>query len=117
MLWETVLSFDPGAGPALTVPAAGRRPRRAGLPHRAAAGEDQPRAAMLATAAAHHDGGVPVLLIEAGRREERTLGELFYFFETACALTGYLMGVNPFDQPGVERYKQNLFRLLGKPGC
>ena len=116
MLWETVLSFDPGAGPALTVP-----PLAAGhdgldyLTGRPLA--EINRAAMLATAAAHHDGGVPVLLIEAGRREERTLGELFYFFETACALTGYLMGVNPFDQPGVERYKQNLFRLLGKPGC
>ena len=116
MLWETVLSFDPGAGPALTVP-----PLAAGhdgldyLTGRPLA--EINRAAMLATAAAHHDGGVPVLLIEAGRREEHTLGELFYFFETACALTGCLMGVNPFDQPGVERYKQNLFRLLGKPGC
>ncbi|MBR2453570.1 MAG: glucose-6-phosphate isomerase [Clostridia bacterium] len=74
------------------------------------------RTAMLATILAHTDGGVPNLVIEAEDRSAKTLGELIYFFELACAVSGYVLGVNPFDQPGVEAYKKNMFILLGKPG-
>ncbi|MBE9536904.1 MAG: glucose-6-phosphate isomerase [Proteobacteria bacterium] len=66
------------------------------------------------TAEAHRDGGVPNMTISLKNRSARTLGELFYFFEYSVALSGYLLGVNPFDQPGVEFYKRNMFRLLGK---
>ena len=72
--------------------------------------------AMRGTLLAHADGGVPNLVIRAARRDERTVGELIYFFEYACGLSGYLLGVNPFDQPGVEAYKKNMYALLGKPG-
>ena len=71
---------------------------------------------MQATLLAHNDGGVPNLLLELSDRSERTLGQLIYFFELACAISGYLLGVNPFNQPGVEAYKKNMFALLGKPG-
>jgi len=66
------------------------------------------------TAEAHRDGGVPNMTISLKDRSAQTLGQLFYFFEYSVALSGYLMGVNPFDQPGVEFYKKNMFRLLGK---
>jgi glucose-6-phosphate isomerase len=66
------------------------------------------------TAEAHKDGGVPNMTISLKDRSARTLGQLFYFFEYSVALSGYLLGVNPFDQPGVEFYKRNMFRLLGK---
>lgn len=72
--------------------------------------------AMRGTLLAHVDGGVPNLVLEAGGRDETTIGQLIYFFEYACGLSGYLLGVNPFDQPGVEAYKKNMFALLGKPG-
>ena len=72
--------------------------------------------AMKGTLAAHNDGGVPNIVIEAEDRSERTFGHLVYFFETACAVSGYMLGVNPFDQPGVEAYKNNMYALLGKPG-
>ena len=72
--------------------------------------------AMRGTLLAHVDGGVPNLVVEADARDERTVGQLIYFFEYACGLSGYLLGVNPFDQPGVEAYKKNIFALLGKPG-
>ena len=72
--------------------------------------------AMRGTLLAHVDGGVPNLVVEADARDERTVGQLIYFFEYACGLSGYLLGVNPFDQPGVEAYKKNMFALLGKPG-
>ena len=72
--------------------------------------------AMLGTLLAHCDGGVPNIVIEAPDRTARTLGNLIYFFEMSCAVSGYLLGVNPFDQPGVEAYKKNMFALLGKPG-
>ncbi|WP_251448968.1 glucose-6-phosphate isomerase [Vermiculatibacterium agrestimuris] len=65
---------------------------------------------------AHVDGGVPNILITAPARDERSLGALIYFFEFACGVSGYLLGVNPFDQPGVEAYKNNMYALLGKPG-
>lgn len=72
--------------------------------------------AEMGTLLAHVDGGVPNIRIEVPRLNEETLGELIYFFEFACALSGYLLGVNPFDQPGVEAYKRNIFALIGKPG-
>ncbi len=72
--------------------------------------------AMKGTLAAHNDGGVPNIVIEAEDRSERTFGHLVYFFEIACAVSGYMLGVNPFDQPGVEAYKNNMYALLGKPG-
>ena len=65
---------------------------------------------------AHVDGGVPNILLTVPGRDERSLGALIYFFEFACGLSGYLLGVNPFDQPGVEAYKNNMYALLGKPG-
>ena len=68
------------------------------------------------TALAHTAGGVPNLLLTAGERTPYWAGQLVYFFEYACGLSGYLSGVNPFDQPGVEAYKHNMFALLGKPG-
>ena len=68
------------------------------------------------TMAAHADGGCTVLSIDCGALNEATLGELFYFFELSCAVSAYLLGVNPFDQPGVEAYKKNMFELLGRPG-
>ena len=74
------------------------------------------RKAMQGTILAHVDGGVPNLVIELDERNAFTLGELIYFFELACAISGYMLGVNPFDQPGVESYKKNMFALLGKPG-
>ena len=66
------------------------------------------------TILAHTDGGVPNLIINMPKADAFYLGYLFYFFEKACAVSGYLLGINPFDQPGVEAYKQNMFRLLGK---
>ena len=68
------------------------------------------------TIEAHVSGGVPVIEIEVDRIDEYTLGQMIYFFEFACGVSGYTLGVNPFDQPGVEAYKKNMFRLLGKPG-
>ena len=74
------------------------------------------KTAITATLLAHNDGGVPNILLEVEDRTEKSLGYLIYFFEFACAISGYLLGVNPFDQPGVEAYKKNMFALLGKPG-
>jgi glucose-6-phosphate isomerase len=70
----------------------------------------------LGTLLAHVDGGVPNLQIELPQIDEFSLGQLLYFFEKACGISGYLLGVNPFDQPGVEAYKKNMFALLEKPG-
>ncbi len=72
--------------------------------------------AELGTMLAHVDGGVPNLRIELPKLNEYYLGQLIYFFEKACGISGYLLGVNPFDQPGVEAYKKNMFALLEKPG-
>lgn len=74
------------------------------------------RMAELGTTLAHVDGGVPNIRIETPELSEHTIGEMIYFFEIACGLSGYTLGVNPFDQPGVEEYKKNMFALLGKPG-
>ena len=68
------------------------------------------------TVLAHTDGGVPNLVIELEKADEENLGRLIYFFEKACAISGYMLGVNPFNQPGVEDYKKNMFAMLGKPG-
>ena len=74
------------------------------------------KSAMNATILAHTDGNVPNLVVNIPEQNEFYLGELFYFYEFACGLSGYLLGVNPFNQPGVESYKRNMFALLGKPG-
>lgn len=74
------------------------------------------KSAMNGTILAHTDGNVPNLVINIPEQNEYYLGELFYFFEFACGVSGYLLGVNPFNQPGVESYKRNMFALLGKPG-
>ena len=68
------------------------------------------------TLAAHVDGGVPVITMEMGELTNEKLGEMFYFFQLACGISAYMLGVNPFNQPGVEFYKRNMFQLLGKPG-
>ena len=72
--------------------------------------------AMQGTILAHTDGDVPNIVLETPSLNEYDLGYLIYFFERACAISGYLLSVNPFDQPGVESYKKNMFALLGKPG-
>ena len=72
--------------------------------------------AELGTKLAHIDGGVPQLSVSIERINEYNLGALFYFFEKACGISAYILGVNPFNQPGVEAYKKNMFALLGKPG-
>ena len=72
--------------------------------------------AYLGTLAAHVDGGVPVITVDMGELNDAKLGELFYFFELCCGVSAYMLGVNPFNQPGVEFYKRNMFQLLGKPG-
>jgi glucose-6-phosphate isomerase len=74
------------------------------------------KSAMQGTILAHTDGGVPVVVLQTDSLSEQDLGYLVYFFEMACAVSGYLMGVNPFNQPGVESYQKNMFALLGKPG-
>ncbi|MCI8514619.1 MAG: glucose-6-phosphate isomerase [Lachnospiraceae bacterium] len=74
------------------------------------------KSAMNGTALAHTDGQVPNLRVNIPKQDEHSLGELFYFFEFACGISGYLLEVNPFNQPGVESYKRNMFALLGKPG-
>lgn len=114
ILFETVVRLGPSARQ-LTVP------RDAtdgdGLNFLAGASMDHIRdRAMEGTLLAHSQGGVPNIIIEAEGKTPRALGELIYFFEYACGLSGYLLDVNPFDQPGVEGYKSNMFALLGKPG-
>lgn len=74
------------------------------------------KSAMNGTILAHTDGSVPNLMVTIPEQNEFYLGQLFYFFEFACGISGYLLGVNPFNQPGVESYKKNMFALLGKPG-
>ena len=75
------------------------------------------RVAADAVKAAHIEGGVPNLVVEVEERNEEGFAALVCFFELACAISGYMSGVNPFDQPGVEAYKKNMFRMLGKPGA
>ncbi len=78
--------------------------------------EEVNRKAQQGTMLAHTDGGVPNIVVEIDKIDERELGGLVYLFEMACAISGYILGVNPFDQPGVEMYKRNMFALLNKPG-
>jgi glucose-6-phosphate isomerase len=72
--------------------------------------------AFLGTILAHTDGKVPNMVLEISEMDEYNFGYLVYFLEKACAVSGYILGINPFDQPGVESYKKNMFALLGKPG-
>lgn len=72
--------------------------------------------AYMGTVAAHTDGNVPVITMDMGPLNDEKLGEMFYFLELCCGVSAYILGVNPFNQPGVENYKRNMFRLLGKPG-
>ena len=72
--------------------------------------------AYLGTLAAHVDGGVPVVTMDMGELNDTKLGEMFYFLELSCGVSAYMLGVNPFNQPGVEFYKRNMFQRLGKPG-
>jgi len=72
--------------------------------------------AFLGTILAHTDGGVPNIVINVPEMNAYYAGQLIYFFEKACGISGYILGVNPFNQPGVEEYKKNMFALLGKPG-
>ena len=72
--------------------------------------------AAIGTALAHMDGGVPNLIVRVPKLDAYNFGQLVYFFEKACGISGYVLGVNPFNQPGVESYKKNMFALLGKPG-
>ena len=74
------------------------------------------KSAMNGTILAHTDGDVPNLMVNIPDKSEYSLGQLFYFYEFACAISGYILAVNPFNQPGVESYKKNMFALLGKPG-
>ncbi len=74
------------------------------------------RKALEGTVLAHTEGGVPNIILELDKVNEENLGYMIYFFEKACAVSGYILGVNPFNQPGVESYKSNMFALLGKPG-
>lgn len=78
--------------------------------------EECNKMAQIGTRLAHIDGGVPNLTVTIERIDEYNLGELFFFFEFSCGVSAYMLGVNPFDQPGVEAYKKNMFALLGKPG-
>ena len=72
--------------------------------------------AFLGTVSAHVDGGVPVITMDCGDLDARKVGELFYFLELCAAISAYILGVNPFHQPGTALYKRNMFQLLGKPG-
>ncbi len=114
LMFETILSVE-NSGKELRVPFMEKDPdglnflagkRLTGINHMAEMG----------TLLAHVDGGVPNIRISVTELTEEILGELIYFFEFSCALSGYLLGVNPFDQPGVEAYKKNMFALIGKPG-
>ncbi|HTX87930.1 MAG TPA: glucose-6-phosphate isomerase [Bacteroidales bacterium] len=114
-LFETVLSFGPASTGPLAVPGDPEDPD--GLNFLAGKSlYEINRMAELGTRLAHVDGGVPNIRLEMPQVDEAVLGELLYFFEFSCALSGYALGVNPFDQPGVEAYKKNMFALLGKPG-
>lgn len=113
-MFETVISFE-DAGEAVTIP---DDPENIdGLAF--LSGKPMTyvnNTAMNGTLLAHVDGGVPNILLTLHDRSARSLGYMIYFFELACAISGYLLGVNPFNQPGVEAYKKNMFALLGKPG-
>jgi glucose-6-phosphate isomerase len=113
-IFETVISVETTRH-SLTVPA--DEQNLDGLNYLAGKHVDEVnKMAELGTQMAHVDGGVPNLRIVMPALTERYLGQLLYFFEKACGVSGYVLGVNPFNQPGVEAYKRNMFALLGKPG-
>ena len=113
-VFETMLRFDP---PENKVTIAGDYKNLDGLNYLEGKTLDfVDEQAYRGTLTAHEDGGVPVITMEAGKLDGAKLGELFWFFELSCAISAYMLGVNPFDQPGVEHYKRNMFALLGKPG-
>ena len=113
-VFETMIRFDP---PENTVTIAGDYKNLDGLNYLEGKTLDfVDEQAYRGTLAAHVDGGVPVITVEAGPLDAKKVGELFYFFELSCGISAYVLGVNPFDQPGVEHYKRNMFELLGKPG-
>ncbi len=113
-LFETMIRFAP-AEPAVTVDSDAKN--LDGLNYLAGKTLDfVDEQAYRGTLAAHVDGGVPVITIDLGELNDMKLGEMFYFFELACGVSAYILGVNPFNQPGVEFYKRNMFQLLGKPG-
>ena len=103
-----------GGEPSLTIPAAGNLDELGYLENKELSFVGE--AAYRGTALAHRDGGVPNMAIQLSELSAYSLGALLYFFERACGISGYLLGVNPFDQPGVEAYKKNMFAFLGKPG-
>ncbi len=114
ILFETVLSIDK---PEVEMKIKKDKANLDGLNYLAGKSMDYVnKKAMEGTIMAHVDGGVPNLIINIPEATEYHLGWLFFFFEKACAVSGYISGVNPFDQPGVEAYKTNMFRLLGKKG-
>lgn len=114
MLFETVLSVEE-PNTKMTIPSDGQN--LDGLNYIAGKRIDEVnKMAELGTMLAHVDGGVPNIRLSLPGINEYYLGQLIYFFEMACALSGYTLDVNPFDQPGVEAYKKNMFALLGKPG-
>ena len=113
-LFETMLRFDP---PKQTLTINSDYKNQDNLNYLAGKTLDYvEEQAFLGTLEAHVDGDVPVITMDMGELNAAKVGELFYFFELSCALSAYMLGVNPFDQPGVEFYKRNMFKLLGKPG-
>ena len=115
MLFETVITVE-NAGREVTIPSDGQN--LDGLDYLVGKHvEHCNKMAQLGTRMAHIDGGVPNIDIRIDRLDEYNLGQLFYFFEKVCGISAYVLGVNPFNQPGVEAYKKNMFKLLEKPGC
>ena len=113
-LFETMIRFDP---PAQKATVSGDYKNLDGLNYLEGKTLDfVDEQAYLGTLSAHADGGVPVITMDMGELTNGNLGEIFYFFELCCGISAYMLGVNPFNQPGVEFYKHNMFRLLGKPG-
>lgn len=114
-IFETMLEFATPPASELTVPQTNDNPD--GLQYlEGKTLTELNQKALEATVTAHRDGGIPVVELIAPDQSPQSLGALVFFFETACALSAQLVGVNPFDQPGVEAYKNNMFHLLGKPG-
>ena len=113
-IFETMIRIDP---PAQTHTIAGDFKNLDGLNYLEGKTLDYVDAqAYQGTLDAHVDGGVPVITMDLGELNDEKLGELFYFFQLSCGISAYVLGVNPFNQPGVEHYKRNMFHLLGKPG-